>query len=381
MSYKVRINDQTSINAPFKAEIERRIADVIERGRFIGGPDVEELEQKLAKHVGVSHAVGTGNGLDALRLALEAFVIRGYLKRGDKVMVPANTYIASVLAILHAGLVPVPVDVDPSTMVITAQTIERAFIPGVKALMPVHLYGRAVWDNDIKFLVESHNLIVIEDNAQAIGACAASNGVISTSRCTGALGHAAAFSFYPTKNIGAMGDGGAVTTNLPDIADTIKALGNYGSKVRFENIYTGYNSRLDPIQAAIVAIKLDKLDEISAKRQANAAALESGIKADYLSLPPTGVPGSMVWHQYVVTLEGISRDAFRRKMAEAKIETDIHYPLSPFLQPCLKGEYTKAVEGMNAVKLSGRIVSLPVSEALTSGELDYIIDTINTIQT
>lgn len=380
MSYRVKVNDQAAINAPFKEDIEKRLAQIIDSGRFIGGPAVEDFERQLASAFGVGYAVGTGNGLDALRLAFEALIIEGYLHKGDRVLVPANTYVASVLAVIHAGLIPVPVDVDPSTMVITAETVARALTPDVKGLMPVHLYGRAAWDKDIKDIVQRHGLIVVEDNAQAIGAQATATGVESDSCFTGALGHAAAFSFYPTKNIGAMGDGGAVTSVSRRIAETVKALGNYGSKIRFDNIYKGYNSRLDPFQAAVVAVKLRGLNYITQRRVENAARLAGGISSSLVVNPPLGEPGTMVWHQYVVKIEGIGRDEFRSKLADAGVETDIHYPLSPFLQPCFEGEYAEAVAGMEAVKLSERIVSLPVSESLRQDEIDYMIETINTIQ-
>lgn len=378
--HQIKISDLAAINAPYKEKIERKIAGIIDAGRFIGGPEVEALEKRLAGIVGTEYAIGTGNGLDALRMILFSLVIKGYLKKGDKVLVPANTYIASLLAVVHAGLVPVPVDVDERTMVITAETVEKAMTSEIKAIMPVHLYGRVAWDEDIKEIAERRGLIVIEDNAQAIGAKSSVTGLTGESRFTGALGHAGAFSFYPTKNIGALGDGGAVTTNLPDIAETVRALANYGSIERFRNVYIGYNSRLDPIQAGAVSIKLEDLRKVCERRQENARRLNEGIKAGYTITPPLGHDDSMVWHQYVVTLEEDRRDLFRKLLAEAGVETDIHYPLSPFLQPCFNNDYVGTVSSMTAAKLSKKIVSLPVNETISEEEIHYICSVINSIK-
>lgn len=382
MKRQIDFCDLAAINAPYTPAIELAWKKVLQEGRYIGGPEVNLLEKNLINSFGVAHAVGTGNGLDALTLALKAFVIEGYLKPGDHILVPANTYIASILAVIHAGLYPVPVDIDPHTMVVTAETIQRKLTPHVKGLMTVHLYGRAAWDKDIKELVEKHGLIVLEDNAQAIGAVAPTSGLLCESCFTGALGLAAAFSFYPTKNIGAIGDAGAVTTQLPNVADTVRALANYGSVQRFENRWIGHNSRLDPLQAVALLCKLPGLEQLNAKRRQNAATLTDALHSPHIVPPVCHIHDhAMVWHQYVVTLQpGVSREDFREHMHRNGVQTDIHYPLSAFLQPCFKGRYVEEVNCYVAPDICNRIVSLPVNQTLGTEEMLYIAQIANTFK-
>ena len=373
--------DLKAINRPYAAGLERLTKEIIESGRFIGGPHVDRLEDLLARTASTRFAVGTGNGLDAIKMIFAGLVAIGMLRRGDKVLVPVNTYVASLLGVIEAELEPVPVDVDPESMVIDIRTLEQAYTPEIKALMPVHLYGRTAWDENIRNFAREKNLVVVEDNAQAIGAEASTRGIISDSRRTGALGHAAAFSFYPTKNIGALGDGGAVTTDIPELASAVRALGNYGSLKRYENIYVGYNSRLDPLQAAYLTLKLQDLDEVNSHRRANASALTEGIASPYVATPPTDIADrSMVWHQYVVrVLEG-QRENLRTHLEKEGVATDIHYPLSPFLQPCFKGRYDREVAGMEGVRLSAEILSLPVNQSLTDGDIRHIVQSINSFK-
>lgn len=375
---KIEFCNLRTINRPFDTSIREGLESILDSGRFIGGSHVLQLEKNLASTIGTEFAVGTGNGLDALKLALKALVLNGFLKEGDKILVPANTYIASVLAIIQARLRPVPADIDPCTMNVTADTLERSMEPGVKAVMLVHLYGRAAWDSDIKQWVKRHNMVVVEDNAQAIGAMADCTGLSGESAMTGALGHAAAFSFYPTKNIGAIGDGGAVTTGIPEIASTVKALANYGSDRRFHNIFIGYNSRLDPIQAMAVNIKLPWLDTINTSRRSNAAILNDGIRNLFVEKPLFQQPGlSMVWHQYVVTIGNGRRDEFRDFLNNCGIETDVHYPMAVFDQPCLRNEFGANPNVNTARRLARSIVSLPVNQTLSAADMQYVASAVN----
>lgn len=380
MRREIKFCDLTLINAPYHNAFMQSSRNILDSGRFIGGKEVEDFEQMLSEMTGTHRAIGVGNGYDALKLIFKAFIINGYLKKGDKVLVPANTYIASVNAVVNAGLTPVPVDVDPERMVISADTILQKLDTDIKAVMPVHLYGRIAWDRDIKDICRRNNLIVIEDNAQAIGAVSSVTGIKSNSKMSGALGHAAAFSFYPTKNIGALGDGGAVTTDMKDIAATVKKLGSYGENSRFHNVIVGENSRLDSLQASFLRSKLPDVSEINERRRMNAVTLSKKISSSLVVLPPTGsTDSSMVWHQYVVRIKYGKRDAVRELLKQEGIETDIHYPALPFLQPCFGDTYKEQLKGMNALSLPDEILSLPVNQTLDEDDMNYIAETINSI--
>lgn len=380
MRREIKFCDLTLINAPYHNAFMQSSRNILDSGRFIGGKEVEDFEQMLSEMTGTQRAIGVGNGYDALKLIFKAFIINGYLKKGDKVLIPANTYIASVNAVVNAGLTPVPVDVDPARMVISADTILQKLDTDIKAIMPVHLYGRIVWDQDIKEICRRNNLIVIEDNAQAIGAVSSVTGIKSDSKMSGALGHAAAFSFYPTKNIGALGDGGAVTTDMKDIAATVKELGCYGENSRFHNVIVGENSRLDSLQASFLRCKLPDVSEINERRRMNAVTLSKKISSSLVVLPPTGsTDSSMVWHQYVVRIKYGKRDSVREILKQEGIETDIHYPALPFLQPCFGDAYKEQLKGMNALSLPDEILSLPVNQTLDEDDMNYIAETINSI--
>ena len=251
--------DLATVNAPYADELRRAALRVVDSGRYIGGCEVEAFEAALARNTGVPYAVGVSNGLDALRLIFRACIELGRLRLGDGVIVPANTYIASVLAVTDCGLTPVFVEPDERTLNLDTSLVEKALDENVKAILTVHLYGRACYDSTLADVARRYGLIVVEDNAQAIGADASVASPAGTYR-TGSLGDAAAFSFYPTKNVGALGDAGAVTTRDPEIANVVRALANYGSDRRYHNIYEGFNCRLDPILAAFLNIKLKYID-------------------------------------------------------------------------------------------------------------------------
>ncbi len=359
-------------DAPILDKMQQAAARVLASGRYVGGEECERLEQRLCDLTGVQHAVGVSNGLDALRLILRAYVIMGRLNRGDEVIVPANTYIASILAIIDAGLTPVPVEPDPATLNINTSRLEAALTPRTRAIMTVHLYGRPAWDARMRDFARRHGLLVVEDNAQAIGATAACEGLYNGLRATGALGDAAAFSFYPTKNIGACGDAGAVTTHDRELADTVRALANYGSDRRYHNIYQGFNCRLDPIQAAILDVRLDMIEAETAHRRAIAATYSSLIRHDAI-VTPADEPGH-VYHQYVILAD--DREGLREYLTANGVGTDIHYAVPPHRQPCMadtlgRGQYPITDN------LAARCLSLPVTRATSEADAAEIAAIIN----
>lgn len=352
--------------------LQQAVGRVLASGRYVGGEECTGLEQRLCDLTGVPHAVGVSNGLDALRLIMRAYVVMGRLAPGDEVIVPANTYIASILAIIDAGLTPVPVEPDPATLNIDTRRLEDAITPRTRAIMTVHLYGRPAWDARMRRFARHHGLLVIEDNAQAIGATAASEGLYNGLVTTGALGDAAAFSFYPTKNIGACGDAGAVTTHDPELADTVRALANYGSDRRYHNIYQGFNCRLDPIQAAIISVRLDTLGQETAHRRAIAKQYGSLINHQAI-VTPSDEPGH-VYHQYVILAD--ERDRLRDYLTANGVGTDIHYAVPPHRQPCMADTL-----GRNSYpitdNLAARCLSLPVTRVTSLDDAAAIAAIIN----
>lgn len=359
--------DLKTVNKPFEKEIGEAVRRVIASGRYIGGPEVAEFERSLAESCGAPYCVGTGNGLDALRLIIRAYIELGEMAPGDEIIVPSNTYIATVLAITDNGLIPVFAEPDPRTMNLDTSRLSEYLSPRTRAIMTVHLYGRTCFDSAMLDFARSNSLKIIEDNAQAIGATTADG-----SRITGSLGDAAAFSFYPTKNIGALGDAGAVTTSDPRLANAVRAIANYGSDRQYHNIYRGLNSRLDPIQAAILSVKLPYLDRENGLRRDIAAVYEQEIKNPCVIKPL--FDNSSVWHQYVVQVE--DRENFRRYLADNSVETAVHYPLAPFDQPCYASVYKP--DCPIARKLAESVVSLPVSRCTSVDDACHIADIINT---
>lgn len=341
--------DLWAVNAPYAAGLKEAACRVIDSGRYIGGPEVEAFESELAQAIGVPFAVVVANGLDALRLILRAYIELGRLRRGQEVIVPGNTFIASVLAITDCGLKPVFVDADEGTMNMDLDRVAEAVTPLTGAIMPVHLYGRACWSPALAELAERRGLIVVEDNAQAIGAQADGPGLFGSCGC-GSLGHAAGISFYPTKNVGALGDGGAVLTHDAELARVVRALANYGTDRQYHNVYAGLNSRLDPMQAAMMRVKLKSLDEENARRRRQAAYYDEHIDNPRVIKPEMpSAAASHVWHQYVVRVA--DREKFRAFLLSQGIGTGVHYPIPPHKQPCYS-EYAG--------------LSLPVSERLAS---------------
>lgn len=370
--------DLKKVNEPYFDELVEAAGRVIRSGRYIGGEEVEMLESELSSMLDAPFVIGVSNGLDALRLILKAYVETGVFAHGDEVIYPANTYIASVLAISDAGLTPVAVDIDEDTMNIDSTLIESAVTERTKAIMTVHLYGRVAWNDTIVDVARRYGLKIIEDCAQALGARTLARG-LHRSHYAGALGGAAGISFYPTKNLGALGDAGAVVTHDEDLARVVKALANYGSDRRYHNVYCGFNCRLDPMQAALLRVKLPHLGNENADRFARALAYKRTIINPGVILPMmSNEVNDNVWHQYVVRVPAEQRARFMEILAEKGVGTDIHYAVPPHLQPC----YRNLNHGALSVteRLADEIVSLPIGMGISVGDVAEIGRIINDIE-
>lgn len=364
--------DLARYNAPYIDELKAAACEVIESGRYLHGPQTELLEQEIAELCHVRHCIGVSNGLDALRLILRAYMELGTLHEGDEVIVPANTYVASVLAISHNGLVPVLCEPREDTMNLDSRLIESHITPRTRAIMPVHLYGTPCWDATLMQTAREHDLLIIEDNAQAIGAASDIAGLNGTF-ITGGLGDAAGNSFYPTKNLGALGDSGAVTTNDDELAGAVKALANYGSDRRYHNIYPGYNCRLDEIQAALLRVKLRHLQAENDARAAIARTYSQCIDNPHVKTPDIFEGMGQIWHQYVVRVD--NREAFRAHLAANGVGSDIHYATPPHRQPCYKS--LSHLQFPITEQLAAEVVSLPIAPPITTDDARAIADIIN----
>ncbi|MBQ3730787.1 MAG: DegT/DnrJ/EryC1/StrS family aminotransferase [Muribaculaceae bacterium] len=364
--------DLAIANAPFMDELKAAACEVIERGRYLHSTQTDLLEQEIAATCGARHCVGVSNGLDALRLILRAYKEMGIISEGDEVIVPANTYVASVLAISDNSLVPVLCEPRVDTMNLDSSRLESLITPRTRAIMPVHLYGTPCWDETLMRVAHENGLRIIEDNAQAIGALSDVPGLNGTC-ATGGLGDAAGISFYPTKNLGALGDGGAIVTNDDELAVTVRALANYGSDRRYHNIYQGYNCRLDEIQAAMLRVKLRYLDRENDNRAAVARAYASHISNPRVHVPAIFEGMKQTWHQYVVRVE--DRDAFRSYLDANGVGTDIHYATPAHKQPCYQGLEHVALPVTE--RLADEVVSLPIAHPITPEDAIAIADIIN----
>lgn len=351
------------LKAPYlelKLELDEAIARVVSSGWFIGGPEVDQFEAEYATYCGAKHAVGVANGLDAMHLALRAMDVGP----GDEVIVPSNTYIATWLAVSQCGATPVPVEPDARTYNIDPARIEAAITPRTKVILPVHLYGQPADMDPILAMARKHGLRVLEDGAQA-------HGARYKGRCLGAHGDAVAWSFYPGKNLGAMGDGGAVTTNDAQLADRIRVLRNYGSRVKYVNEVQGYNSRLDPLQAAVLSVKLSHLDEWNARRSVIAANYQRGLNGCDLTLPHVPDWAEPVWHLYVV--QHPKRDVLQRALADAGVGTLIHYPIPPHLQSAYAHYGLCKGSLPRAERIHDYVLSLPMFPSMTIEQSNEVI--------
>ena len=364
--------DLALAHAPYIDELKAAACEVIERGRYLHSIQTELLEQEIAALCQTRHCIAVSNGLDALRLILRAYIELGRMREGDEVIVPGNTYVASVLAISDNRLVPVLCDVREDTMNLDSSLLEKLITPRTRAIMPVHLYGTPCCDTALLHTAAAHNLLIIEDNAQAIGAMSATAGLQGTF-VTGGLGDAAGISFYPTKNLGALGDGGAVVTSDDDLAAVVKALANYGSDRRYHNIYLGWNCRLDEIQAAMLRVKLRHLEEENTIRAAVARAYSGHISNPRVKTPVIFEDMRQIWHHYIVRVE--DRDAFRAFMSENGVGTDIHYATPPHRQPC----YRDLQHGPLPVteRLADEVVSMPITSPISPDDAIAIAEVVN----
>ena len=379
----IKFLDLQKINAQYAEELKQAATEVIDSGWYLVGERVKLFEINLASYIGVKHAIGVANGLDALRLILKAWIEMGVMQEDDEVIVPANTYIASILAITDNRLKPVLVEPDINSYNLDISLIEQHITPRTKAIMVVHLYGQVCWSEELETIAQKHNLKIIEDNAQAIGAIQGERRKENVERKTGSLGHAAGFSFYPGKNLGALGDGGAVTTNDDKMAEMVRALANYGSTKKYVNDYQGLNSRLDEIQAAFLNIKLKYLDAENQHRREIAQYYCENIQNTDIVLPvspdffniPQLTPKhlSHVWHLFVIRHP--NRDALQKYLTENGIQTLIHYPIPPHKQMAYK-EWNDLSLPITE-KIHNEVLSLPISPVMTKDEAFACIELLN----
>lgn len=364
----IKFLDLKAYNAQFHAEFEASFSKLLDSGWYILGEEVRRFETNFAAYCGTTYCIGTANGLDALTLILKGYIELGQLSKGDEVIVPANTYIASILSIIHAGLMPVLVEPDDEAFNIDPTRIKEAISWKTKAIMVVHLYGQLAQMDEVKAIAKEQDLLVIEDAAQAHGA-RTKDGIKA-----GNLSDAAAFSFYPSKNLGALGDAGCITTNNKELAEMVAKMRNYGAASKYVNELIGVNSRLDEIQAMFLNIKLKRLDEDNATRQEIAKRYSEGIINEKIRLPQCDFTGEHVFHQYVIRVD--DRESFTSFLEKHEIGYLIHYPIAPHKQMAL-AMYNHLNFPITET-IHRTVVSLPLNPILTKSEVSKIIDCLNT---
>ena len=387
----IKFLDLKAINDSFEPELSQSIKRVLDSGWYLQGNEVNSFEQEYREYIGTKHCIGVANGLDALRLILKAYIQIGVMHEGDEIIVPANTFIASILAITDNRLIPVLVEPDISTYNLDPFKIEEKITARTKGIMLVHLYGLNAMNTEIDRLIRKYNLKLIEDNAQAVGAYyqppKSPKGGLNNEqqpKRTGSLGNAAGHSFYPGKNLGCMGDGGAVTTNDDELAKSIRALANYGSSKKYVSEYQGLNSRLDEIQAAILRVKLLRLDADNKRRQEIAQYYCENINNSNINLPKNNnsslfSPSSLsaveghVWHLFVIRTQ--QRHKLQQYLTENGIQTLIHYPIPPHKQLAYK-EWNELNFPITE-KIHDEVLSLPIGPMMTNIEVEHVVQMIN----
>ena len=363
---KVPFLNLKAVNERYQQELREACDRVIKSGWYINGPEVEAFEKEFANYCGAAACVGVANGLDALRLTLSAWKVQGLLQDQDEVIVPGNTFIATVLAITDNNLKPVFAEPDPDSFLITSDTVKSVITDKSRVIIPVHLYGQLVDMPPLLELARQHQLLVLEDAAQAHGAG-------QMSKRAGSFGHAAAFSFYPGKNLGALGDAGAVTTNDQQLADVIRALGNYGSQQKYIHQLQGLNSRLDAIQAAMLRVKLRYLESDIQIRRSIAQRYLSEITNPLIALPYSAEPANHVWHLFVIKAD--ERSKLQQWLSDHDIETLVHYPCAPHKQQAYKdyADLSRPVTEM----LQHQVLSLPIDPTMTDTQINWVIEQCN----
>lgn len=363
----IKFLDLYQINQEHKAELKEAFNRVLDSGWYIMGEELGKFESSFAKFCGCKHAIGVANGLDALILIIRAYKELGIFKDGDEIIVPSNTYIASILSISANNLIPVLVEPDLTTYNLNPKLIKSKITSKTVGILPVHLYGQLCNMDEIMQIAQEFNLKVIEDCAQAHGARGKDNKI------AGNYGDAAGFSFYPGKNLGALGDGGAIVTNNDELATAVRALLNYGSHIKYQNIYKGINSRLDELQAALLEVKLKKLNQETEVRRAIANRYINEIKNEKIILPKVEWQDSHVWHLFVVRTE--NRDRLQNFLSNEGIQTVIHYPIPPHRQPAYSelNELSFPISEM----IHNQVLSLPIGPTMNMRSVDFIIESIN----
>ena len=356
--------DLGAIYRELRQPIDEAVSRVLASGWYILGQEVKQFETEFAAYAGTSHCVGVSNGLDAMHLVLKAWDIGP----GDEVIVPSNTYIATWLAVSYAGATPVPVEPDPGTFNLDPARVEAAITPRTKVILPVHLYGQTADIDAIADIARRHGLKVLEDAAQA-------HGAMLRGRKAGSLGDAAAWSFYPGKNLGAMGDAGGVTTNDAALAERVRVLANYGSAVKYHNTEKGFNCRLDEMQAAILRAKLPVLNEWNDRRRAIARLYLESIRAKDVVLPRVLDGADPVWHLFVIRTP--RRDELQRRLADAGIGTLIHYPIAPFDQPAYADFASRRDEWPLAAQMAAEVLSLPMGPHLSLDDARTVAEVVS----
>ncbi|MFD2908006.1 DegT/DnrJ/EryC1/StrS family aminotransferase [Flavobacterium ardleyense] len=387
----IKFLDLQKLNRPFEKELREKLNQFLAEGWYILGKEVKSFENNFALYTNSKHCIGVGNGLDALVLIFKAYIQLGKLQKGDEVIVPANTYVASIFAILQADLVPVLVEPRLETYNINPDLIEAKITSKTRAILPVHLYGQLCEMDQINAIAQKHNLLVVEDGAQAHGAkfnvqCSVDSnqaelsGTVCHAKLVSASQHSShnthhptAYSFYPGKNLGALGDGGAITTNDDELANVLFALRNYGSKIKYENEYIGVNSRLDELQAAFLNVKLPYLDKESQIRRALAKMYISQIKNDKITLPYWDEANNHVFHLFVLRTE--NRVALQEHLKSNGIDSMIHYPIPPHKQKAL-AEWNN-LSFPTTEQIHREVLSIPLNSTLTIDEIQKIITILN----